>query len=180
MGPESVIPALNNTRLQDIISSASLDLFIRTQQLTASQHDSFWYCKKGFFLSILGLELMKIRAVVSPVCVSGQLPLPRARVISVTGTWQCVVCNAGNVMCNVKWLLDPFNRGPWDQGWAACCALIGGVLAALSSDWLIHWPHIRHPGEVRAANTCQQKSALTPLQYNKLRTNENDKDFHYF
>ena len=33
MGPESVIPALNNTRLQDIISSASLDLFIRTQQL---------------------------------------------------------------------------------------------------------------------------------------------------
>ena len=117
---------------------------------------------------------MKIRAVVSPVCVSGQLPLPRARVISVTGTWQCVVCNAGNVMCNVKWLLDPFNRGPWDQGWAAFCPLIGGVLTALSSDWLIHWPHIRHPGEVRAANTCQQKSALTPLQYNKLRTNEKD------
>ena len=45
-------------------------------------------------------------------CVSGQLPLPREGVMWVTGTRQCVVCNAGNV----KWLLDPFTQGPWDQG----------------------------------------------------------------
>ena len=108
---------------------------------------------------------MEITAVVS-CCVSGQLPLPRARVISVTGTRQCVVCNAGNVMCNVKWVLDPFTQVPWDQGWAAWCPLIGGVSQALASDWLIQWPHIRHPGEVRAANTCHQESALTPLLYN--------------
>ena len=93
-----------------------------------------------------------------PLCFWSITPPQRVCYIGYfTGSRQCVVCNAADV----KWLLDPR-----DQGWAVCPPLIGGE----SRGWPLigwwQWPHIRHPGEVRAANTCQQKSPLTPLQYN--------------
>ena len=64
MGPESVIPALNNTRLQDIISSASLDLFIRTQQLNGLTTRELLILQK----KIVGITFINLRAYENQVC----------------------------------------------------------------------------------------------------------------